>query len=199
MRLPSILIAVCFLASAASPALAKKGPPKLKQLQGLVDEIGKDKELSDDAWKAIKAADRCANSDLIWERAMEPEQQTPIDMMFEQLASGVTCWQGAEKKAAKAAEELPRLSAFVVARARYVEAMRGFYDAFRAKAVGDINQTCKRFRVAVTQAAAAVESSEGLQDKFGEVDNKTLALTIEQKSAGIAGVISSEYENQNCN
>lgn len=194
------LLSLCLLAATllAVPAHAKKGPPKLKQLQPLADELGKDKELSDDAWKAIKAADRCANQDLVWERAMEAEQQTPIDEMYELLAGGVTCWQTAEKKASKVAEEVPRVGKLAAARGRYVEAMRGFYDGFRAKAVGANNQTCKRFKVAVGQAAAAVEATTGLADQFGEVENKKTAMIVEQKAAAIAELIGSEYENQKC-
>ena len=198
MRLSPILLAIALAAGAVTPALAAKGPPKLKLLQPLADELAAGGELSDDGWKAIKAADRCAEQDQGWERAMAPEQQTGIDVMFELLASGVVCWQGAEKKAGKVAAELPRLSLYVTASARYVESMRGFYDAYRAKAVGDNNQTCKRFKVAVTQGAAAVESSAGLQDHFGEAENKVLAATVEQKAIGVAGLITAEHEHQQC-
>jgi hypothetical protein len=192
------LLALAFTALLTSPALAEKGPPKLRQLQTMADELGATAELSKDAWTAIKVADRCATQDLNWERAMEPEQQTPIDAMFELLASGVVCWQGAEKKAGKVAEEQPRIAEFVGARARYVEMIRGYYDGFRAKAVGDLNQACKRFKVAVAQAAAGVEAGHGLADRFDQVENKTLALTIDQKIAAVAELITSEYANQKC-
>ncbi len=199
MRSPlTFLLAAVLAASLATPALAAKGPPKLKLLQPLADELGSAAALTDDGWKAIKAVDQCAVQDLNWERAMAPEQMTPIDSMFELLASGVVCWQGAEKKAAKVATEQPRLAELAAARARYVEMVRGYYDGFRAKAAGDNNQTCKRFKVAVNQAAAAVGASRGLVDRFDQVENKTVALTVDQKIAAFAELITSEYANQKC-
>lgn len=192
------LLAFALTAAVVTPALAAKGPPKLKQLQSLADEFLTEGAVSADAWKALKAADRCANQDLLWERAMEPEQMTPIDEMFELLAAGVVCWQGAEMKAAKLTEEQPRLGEIVAARARYAELVRGYYDAFRAKAVGNLTQTCKRFKVAVAQAAAAVDASHGLLDRFDSVENKTLAMTVDQKIGAVAELVTVEYANQKC-
>lgn len=190
-------VVVCLLALClAAPASAEKGPPKLKMIGSMQAELGDD--LSADTWKALKAADRCANSDKTWLNAMRSEQLTGLDSLYEMMASPVTCWQNAEKKAAKAGDQIGAVATYVTAQKHYVQTMRAYVWALQAKALGDQLSGCKRFRVAISEAADGVTASEGLLDMFSSVEAKTLVGQLIENVRGMGATITETYASVKC-
>lgn len=197
MRTRLLFAVVLFAVCIAGPAAAEKGPPKLKVLTPMLGELGE--APSDDALKALKVADRCANQDKTWEQAMRPEQQTGIDAIFELLAAPVTCWQGADKKSSKAGDGFQPVARYVAAQRGYVQAMRAYIFALQARFLGDQLNGCKRFKIAIAESATASTASEGLVEAFSSVEAKTIAATTAQNAMGIAQMITDEYEKMSCN
>ena len=197
MRIRLLFAVVLFAVCIAGPAAAEKGPPKLRVLTPMLAELGE--APSDDALKALKVADRCANQDKTWEQAMRPEQQTGIDAIFELLAAPVTCWQGADKKSAKAGDGFQPVARYVAAQRGYVQAMRAYIFALQARFLGDQLNGCKRFKIAIAESATASTASEGLVEAFSSVEAKTIAATTAQNAMGIAQMITDEYEKMSCN
>ncbi|MCO4772804.1 MAG: hypothetical protein KDA24_22420 [Deltaproteobacteria bacterium] len=187
---------VLFALLLAVPASAEKGPPKLKQLTPMLVDLGE--APSDEALKAIKVADRCAKADRTWMRAMEPEQQVGIDELHELLAAPVTCWQGAAKKGAKAGDSYAPILKYVEAQALYVQTLRAYIFALQAKYIGDRLNSCKRFKLAIKEAAAATSSTEGVVDGFTNVEAKTLAAQQSQNIVGMGATIADEFSTQKC-
>jgi hypothetical protein len=191
------LFVVCTLAlGLASPVFAEKAPPKLKMIGVMQAELGE--ELSAETWKALKAADRCANSDKTWLNAMRSEQQTGLDSLYEMMAAPVTCWQNAEKKAGKAGEQMGAVGVYVTAQKHYVQTMRAYVWALQAKALGDQLSGCKRFRLAIKESADSVSASEGLLDLFSSVESKTIAGQLTQNILGMGTTITDTYASVKC-
>lgn len=190
-------LAVLLLASAiALPAGAAK-PVKWKELGPMAAEVGGE-ALADDDLKAMKAADRCANADKTWMRAMEPEQQTGIDMLHEMLAAPVTCWSGAAKKASKASEAFAPVGAYATAQEAYAKTLREYIFALQAKYIGDRLSACKRFKVAIAEAATASQAVEGVIDGFTSTEAKTIAAVQAQNIKGMVDTIADEFATQKC-
>jgi hypothetical protein len=196
MRAVAFLVVSLSLCSFAGPSLAAKGPPKLKELGPMQVELGD--ALSDDSWKGLKAADRCANADRTWMRAMEPEQQNGIDALVEMMAAPVTCWQGAEKKVEKAGDELASVLAYTSAQKHYVESLRAYLFAVQAKVMGDQLNGCKRFKLAIVEAAEATTATEGLVERFTSVESKTLAAQLAENTRGMGATLATEYASLKC-
>jgi hypothetical protein len=169
-----------------------KGP---SLIEPLVAELTLDPANKDQA-KAIKAAERCLDTDSLWERAQE--NNDPISQVYESLTTAVTCWQGAEKKAAKAGEAMGSLPAWVSARARYLESFRSFVWALDAKFAGNQTYICKRLQTARVEGAAAVVAAENLVDRFGTNEAKALAAAQEATTAAMAQNIADEFAHQKC-
>jgi hypothetical protein len=195
---PRILLALALLPLlVAVPALAaKKAPKPLKHLQSLVDEVATAGAVSDDAFKALRYADRCLVADKNWERGMD--NQIPINQLYEQVGGAVTCWQTAEKKLARVGESVAVPATWVSARARYIEAFRGYLWGIDAKLGGKRNQVCRRLREATVQAVAANEASASLADKFKGEAARLLAAAAEQMSGQLGQTIAAEFKHQKC-
>jgi len=184
-------------AAVALPAGAAK-PVKWKMLGPMAAEVGGE-ALADDDLKAMKAADRCANADKTWMRAMEPEQLTGIDELHEMLAAPVTCWSQAAKKAGKASESLAPVAAYAGAQMAYSKTLREYMFALQAKAIGDRLNACKRFKIAIAEAAKATEAVEGVVDGFTTVEAKTIAAEQAQNIKGVVDTVADEFSTQKCN
>jgi|GEM_PF-2010225 len=196
MRTVPMLAAFLLAASFALPATAAKGPPKLRVIGPMQLELGD--ALSDESWKALKVVDRCASADKTWQRAMLPEQNNGIDMIYETLLSPVTCWQNATKKAEKAGPELAAITSYATAQRDYVETLRAYIFALQAKMTGDQLNGCKRFQLSIAEAAEAATSSTGLIDRFTSAESKTLAAQVDENVRGMAVTITAEYAAMKC-
>jgi hypothetical protein len=191
MRLSALLFTLCLPLSALAA-----NPPKIKVLGPLQTELGE--SAPDEALKALKAADQCADSDAIWERAAQSEQQTPLNQLYEMLASAVTCWQTAEKKGAAVGDAYAAVQPYVQVKARYVAAMRSFLWSLDAKAEGNLAQTCKRLASAATEAGAAAGAAVGLGDAWTNAEAKTLAAQASGYAKQLAEMVVTERNNQKC-
>jgi hypothetical protein len=181
---------------AAPLEAANKAPKPLKFLSALVDEAASKGELGKDAHKALRYADRCLVDDGNWERGLK--NQVPVNQTYELLGGSVMCWQSAEKKFQKVAGSLLIPAKWVSARARYIEAFRGYLWGIDAKMSGDRTQACRRLREATRQAVLANESSAGLADSFAVDAAKALALAAEKMSGEMGAIIATEFKNQKC-
>jgi len=175
---------------------AKKQPKPLKHLSALVEEVAAHGEISKEAHKALSYADRCLRDDATWERGMQ--NQVPVNQTYELLSGAVMCWQSAEKKFAKVGDSLSVAGKWVSARARYIEAFRGYLWGIDAKMSGERSQACRRLREAVRQAALANDASVGLADAFTVDSAKALALAAEKLSGEMGAIVASEFKNQKC-
>ncbi len=175
---------------------AKKAPKPLKFLSALVDEAASHGEITKAAHKALRYADRCLVDDGNWERGMK--NQVPVNQTYELLGGSVMCWQTAEKKFAKAGEALAVPAKWVTARARYIEAFRGYLWGIDAKMSGERSQACRRLREATRQAGVANEASVGLAAAFTADSAKALALAAEQLSGEMGVIVATEFKNQKC-
>ncbi len=189
------LVPLCLLVAAPLEA-AKKAPKALKFLPALVEEASSKGELSKEAYKALRYADRCLGDDRNWERGMK--NQVPVNETYELLGGAVMCWQTAEKKLTKVGDSLAAPAKWVSARARYIEAFRGYLWGIDAKMSGARAQACRRLREATRQAVLATEASVGLADLFSVESAKALALATEQMSVEMGAVVASEFKNQKC-
>ena len=180
-------------------AVAKKKAPKPLVLEPIAVDLRVDgAELSKDQLKALKVAGRCVKDDALWARALENRE--PLTQIYEMLAGAVVCWQGAEKRAGKVAEEFSAAKSFITARTRYIEMLRSFYFALGEKfrAGADHDRLCDRLRAAVGEAAAANEAASGLIEKFNNDPARQLAAQLDADIRGTGEQVAAEYKNQKC-
>jgi len=181
-------------------AVAKK-PIKRKELllDALGEELAAKGEYTDEMYIVIRKASGCLDSDRNWEREQErPGDNTPITQIYEMLASSVVCWQGAEKKAQKAGETLEPATAWISARARYIEGYREFINGIHAKLEGDRVRTCKRLFTARDLSEAAVGAAAGLADKFETPAGQAMGAQMDTEAKALKGMVLSEIEHQKC-
>lgn len=197
-RFPVLLLALALLLPAV--AVAKK-PLKRKplMLDPLGVEIAAKAELDDDLWKTLRVADRCLDGDKNWKREQErPGTNVPVNSIYELLSSSVVCWQGAEKKAIKAAEPFAPATPWISARARYIEAYRSFMWAIVAKLEGDRSGVCKRLETAREEASTAVTAASGLADRFDSPEARSMGLQLDQEAQTLSVMVEDEHRHQKC-
>ncbi len=196
-RFALLCLAACLLVgSSAFAQKAKKAKEML--LAPLAAEFApaEGEELSKDSKKALNVSERCLKQDRSWLRAQE--NQVPVNQLYESLSSAVVCWQGAEKKAAKAGEVAAPLAWWTAARARYIESYRTYLWAIDAKLAGDRAFVCRRLGSALTESNLAIDASEGLSDKYKGVAAQALAAQLMADVGGLSSAIGSEHKNQGC-
>lgn len=185
-----------------APAAALAGKPvkrKPMQLDPLGVEVAAKGEYTDDLYKVLWSANGCLEGDRNWQREQErPGSNVPVYEIYELLSSSVVCWQMAEKKAGKAGDVFAAAAAWIVARARYIEAYRGYMWAIDAKLEGDRSQVCRRLAAATPQVDAAVQAATGLADAFSQPDGKSMGLQLQQESLGLKGQVEDEIRHQKC-
>ncbi len=191
-----LIFAGISLLIAAPLQAAKKEPKPLKFLSALVEEVAARGEISKEAHRALSYADRCLRDDSTWERGMK--NRVPVNQTYELLGGAVMCWQSAEKKFAKVGESLSVPAKWVSARARYIEAFRGYLWGIDAKMSGERSQACRRLREATRQAGLANTASVGLADAFTADSAKALALAAEKLSGEMGVIVATEFKNQKC-
>ncbi|MBJ95378.1 MAG: hypothetical protein CMP23_13025 [Rickettsiales bacterium] len=201
MRLLSILslalLVLCIAGGFPSSALAAgKVAKPLKHLEAMAEQARLKGDLSKEARRALKYADRCFSDDGIWERAVD--NRASVNEIYEALSGAVICWQSAENKFAKAGAGLELPNRWVAARARYIEAFRGYLWGIDAKMSGDRTQACRRLRTATRQVGAANEAAAGLAEGFTVEEARKLALATQQQSAEMGSIIATEFQNQKC-
>lgn len=176
------------------PALAFAAPKaKVMKLQPLIDEVGA--SASKEALAAVQAAERCLKLDENWEMAQE--QRIPPNQLYELLATAVVCWQGAEKKAGKAADGAP-LVAWTAARARFVESYRSFVWAIDAKVSSNNEHVCKRMKTAQTELAAALAAADKLDGAMQTAAAKGWAAAQAKSTRDFASIFEGEASAQRC-
>lgn len=181
-------------------AVAKK-PIKRKELT--LDAIGVELEArgeyTDDMYVALRKASGCLDSDRNWEREQErPGDNTSITDIYEMLASSVVCWQGAEKKAQKLGEPFAPATAWISARARYIESYREFINGMHAKMEGNRVHVCTRLKTALDLSDLARGAASGLADKFQTPGGQALGAQADTEAQALRGMVLSEYEHQKC-
>ena len=122
----------------------------------------------------------------------------PVSRIYEYLQSAVFCWQTAEKKATKVGDSAEPAASYYAARARYIESFRSYIWGIEAKLAGDKMMTCKRLKVAATEAVIANTASEGLAEKFATDDGKLLGAVTTTSATELGATIASELEHQKC-
>ncbi len=170
MRTFSLLLTLV-LASWAVGGTAHAKKAKVDPFAAFNEELLQTTGLDEDGEKALKMMGKCNGFDIKWQRQLQDPHSYSLWDTDELLRTSIACWEKVEKKHATGNENVDE---WVDAWHKFLQGAEMWVWSRIAKQEGDVDNYCKRLKMAEEKLALVGAEHGTLHSKFTTAEAKDL-------------------------